>query len=125
MDYAVYEATNADGNILMLINIIESNDLPFNDSDKGVKGPVLLHHGYGTDGTTWLQTADFPSPTFPERLFNDGYDVWVAFGRGTIESRAHTTLDADENATEYWDFGVEDLAKVDIPTFITEILTVR
>ena len=68
--------------------------------------------------------------TLPTQLFEAGYDVWIAVPRGEPMSRANTTLDPDSSdpdtgAAAYWNFGVDDIAKEDIPAMINEVLTVR
>ena len=54
--------------------------------------------------------------------------MWIAYGRGTNYSRTHTSLDPDgtdpaTGAAAYWDFGIDDLATVDVPAMVNMILT--
>ena len=56
--------------------------------------------------------------------------MWIAYGRGSNYSRAHSSLDADgtdptTGAAAYWDFGVDDYTQVDIPALVNFILTTR
>ena len=71
-----------------------------------------------------------PPYTLPEVLFNAGYDVWIAYARGTKYSRTHTLFDPDSDdpdtgAAKYWDFAINELATLDISTLINEVLETR
>jgi len=70
------------------------------------KGPILLVTGATGDGLSWFDANDPTSPVLPERLFDDGYDVWFVNRRGTTHSKGHVTLDADAaaDAEAYWNW---------------------
>ena len=137
--YARHIVTTSDGYDLSMVRLIDTltdGDLSGPFAGAGSRGPVLLQHGVGADGLSWVQglsdmSQDPTSPlTLPEYLFAQGFDVWIANARGTRYSRTHTTLDPDgldpaTGAAAYWDFGVDEMAKEDIPAEINEILTIR
>lgn len=134
--YDRHKVTTSDGYELTMVRLTDTvtdGDVFGAFADAGSKGPVMLLHSAADDGYSWLKGFSLLSgspPTLPETLFNAGYDVWIANLRGTPNSRTHTMFDADSDdpdtgAAKYWDFGVEELSKTDIPASINEILTTR
>lgn len=130
--------TTTDGYELTLIRIRKGSSSSLDDDEVGSNGPVLLHHGLYADGLAWLardlnSPFDIGEPNYlPETLFENKYDVWIANARGTFYSRGHATLNPDENdpaildgAAEYWNFGIDEAALIDIPAMINEILITR
>jgi hypothetical protein len=95
--------------------------------------PVLLWHGEFGSGEDWLDSATATISAFPTRLFNDSYDVWIGWRRGTTPSRDHIdpTFNADYNdadgtaASNYWNFSTTDVGRYDLPAVIQEISQVR
>ncbi|KAL5717638.1 sterol esterase [Ranunculus cassubicifolius] len=75
------------------------------------KQPVLLQHGVLVDGMTWLINS--PDQSLAFLLADNGFDVWIANGRGTRFSRKHATL--DPNSREYWNWSWDELAAYDLP----------
>ena len=74
--------------------------------------PVILWHGMGGSGATWLFNKK-NSPAFI--LSEAGYDVWLGNTRGNRYSRKHATLEPDADAAKFWDFtwekaGIHDVS---------------
>ena len=76
-------------------------------------GPVLLWHGEYGSGDDWLLTATKTVGAVPTRLWDSGYDVWIAYKRGTYPAKGHrdtSTHNAAYNASNgtlaknYWNF---------------------
>uniref|UniRef100_A0A2N9ESV2 Partial AB-hydrolase lipase domain-containing protein n=1 Tax=Fagus sylvatica TaxID=28930 RepID=A0A2N9ESV2_FAGSY len=87
--------TTKDGYILGMQRI------PVGRSNKTAdRPPVLLQHGLLEDATTWLLNS--PDKSLAFILADNGFDVWLANTRGTIASRGHTSLSANDPA--YWDW---------------------
>lgn len=57
-------------------------------------------------------------------LARNGFEVWLGSSRGTKYSRTHTTLDADVNRKEYWNFDWQEMGQHDLPAFINQILNI-
>ncbi|KAK4577436.1 hypothetical protein RGQ29_027797 [Quercus rubra] len=73
--------------------------------------PVLLQHGILMDAATWLFNS--PNKSLAFILADNGFDVWMGNNRGTISSRGHTSLSANDPA--YWDWTWEQLVSDDLP----------
>ena len=56
-------------------------------------GPVLMLHGMYTDGLAWFGVEDKFLAGVPTRLFDEGYDVWIGFKRGSFYARNHSNPD--------------------------------
>ncbi len=52
-------------------------------------------HGIQNDGLSWFERSDASKNALPMRLFDEGYDVYVANLRGTFSARGHDSLDPD------------------------------
>uniref|UniRef100_A0A2N9ESU7 Lipase n=1 Tax=Fagus sylvatica TaxID=28930 RepID=A0A2N9ESU7_FAGSY len=90
-----HQVTTKDGYILGMQRI------PVGRSNKTAdRPPVLLQHGLLADATTWLLNS--PDESLAFILADNGFDVWLANTRGTIASRGHTSLSANDPA--YWDW---------------------
>ena len=85
----------------------------------GTKGPLLLIHGYSSDGLTWFNRSDKEKSVVATQLYEEGFDVWIANIRGTRYSRTHRDL--DPAGDEYWDFDFSNMAKEDLPAMIEKI----
>ena len=83
--------------------------------------PVLLQHGVLADSSCWMCVGKDNS--LPFVLARAGLDVWVSSSRGTVYSRDHVTLDADEGH-EFWEFTWQDMSQKDLPAFVDHILKV-
>ena len=54
------------------------------------------------------------------KLFDYGFDVFIANKRGTFYGRKHDTL--DPNSAAYWDWATDEIATDDIPFMVNTIL---
>lgn len=67
----------------------------------------------------------------PERLYDEGYDVWVSTRRGGLYSNGHASdvegvsTYKDTNPAEYWDFDQQDVGEQDIAALVSYILSTR
>lgn len=74
--------------------------------------PVVVKHGYLCDATSWFGNPDsFLMDPIPIRLFNDGFDVWIASDRGTQFGQEHETL--DKHDPEFWAWSWTEMGKYD------------
>ena len=81
------------------------------------RAPIILMHGLSCDAESWVRVDSDTPPVedvagpLPLRLFDDGFDVWMASNRGTKYCQEHETLDI--NSKEYWDFSWVEMGKYD------------
>ena len=78
LDWKSYKVTGADGYITTLWNITGDNRNP----PESPRGPILLQHGWWSDGTGWMARSDATSNAFPTKLHELGFDVWISNNRG-------------------------------------------
>ena len=71
----VHTTETDDGFLLTLVNIMGTQDT--NKQDKSKAKPVLLMHGSRTNFYSFFEKTDDSLPSVPERLANDGYDVYL------------------------------------------------
>ncbi|CAL8131355.1 unnamed protein product [Orchesella dallaii] len=83
------------------------------------KRPILVFHGLAAAAQSWIIQPGNRNLAFT--LADAGYDVWLANMRGTTPSKNHTHLNADKDS-DYWDFGTEQVATLDLPLMIDLIL---
>jgi lysosomal acid lipase/cholesteryl ester hydrolase len=85
--------------------------------------PVFLQHGLLDCSLSWFLHSDkyssslFRNRALPYILSKMGFDVWVGNNRGTKYSMQGS------DRKDYWNFGFDELAKYDVPAFITGVLT--
>ncbi|KAJ0112812.1 hypothetical protein Patl1_01930 [Pistacia atlantica] len=72
--------------------------------------PVLLQHGLLSDGFVWL--ASPPEQALSFLLADNGFDVWIANGRGTVYSLGHKSFSPD-NAT-LWGWSWDEMVAYDL-----------
>ena len=48
--------------------------------------------------------------------------MWLGNNRGTLNSRRHVDLDADLDASEFWDFSHHEKGAFDLPTMAKKII---
>lgn len=116
-DHDEYTVTTSDGYILTLYRIPGF----LNETKPYAKKPVvLLQHGLDGDATHWAINSADKAPAF--NLVSEGFDVWLGNNRGCRYSVSHTTLDAEKNKPQFWDFDFEDMGLKDVPAEIDFIL---
>jgi len=59
--------------------------------------PIVLQHGLAESSATWL--VQNLSISFPFRLVDEGFDVWILNNRGNINSHEHVNM-TSHNYTE-------------------------
>ena len=91
-------------------------------ADEDKKGPVLHLHTAFNDCLSWFDSEDPAIDSIPLQLAKAGYDVWIGCGRGTFLSRTHETLDADDDAEEYWNYDSKILGENDTAAFVAGII---
>ena len=74
----------------------------------GTKGPVILTPGFGTSALAY--TIDTTETTFPEYLYERGYDVWILDYR--------SSPDLPSAATQHT---LDDIARYDYPAAVAEV----
>lgn len=119
------KATTNDGYELTMAHITSDEE-----GNLATKGPLLLLHDQKRDGRSFFTYYDTFSDPLTQRLFDDGWDLWIANTRGTKYSRTHTSLDADgadeaTGAKAYWNFDTTTVAAQDVPAMINKILETR
>ena len=126
LDYTweAHEVKTNDGYLLTMFRII-GDETGASLPDQGSKGPLLIQHGFMTDSISWFDISDSTRPALPVRLFQEGFDVWLGNNRGTMNSRRHVDLDADEDAWSYWDFSHHEFAAFDVPQMTAKIAQVN
>jgi len=83
-----------DGNIIEWVK-----EEPPHEGPRLFKQAILLHHGIDMSANSWFSTENDPlyelnNPSeipsaLPIRLFEEGYDVWLANNRGVEHSLRH------------------------------------
>ncbi|KAF6173561.1 hypothetical protein GIB67_037474 [Kingdonia uniflora] len=106
-----FEVKTEDGYVLSMQRIPEGRVGGIGGKDKK---PVLLQHGVLVDGMTWLLNS--PEQSLAFILADNGFDVWIANGRGTRYSLGHATLQSTD--AKYWNWSWDELALYDLPATI-------
>ena len=78
------------------------------------QGPILIQSSMGTSPDQWLDYYFMEDPTknaVPLHLYDDGFDVFFSFSRGTEPSRVHDTYSAMDE--KFWDFTWYELGMYD------------
>jgi pimeloyl-ACP methyl ester carboxylesterase len=81
----------------------------------GGKGPVLVVHGMFQSSGVFV-TNEKESLAF--QLVEEGYDVWLGNNRCVYEQH----IKYNSKDSEYWDWGIEDLAIHDFPSMLNYVL---
>ncbi|KAI8465183.1 MAG: Alpha/Beta hydrolase protein [Monoraphidium minutum] len=110
-----YEVTTEDGYILALYRIPHGR---YRNTQRGPKPIVFLQHGVTLASSSFVVLNANESLAFV--LADAGFDVWMGNTRGNVYSSGHVTLSRFED--EFWQFGIDQLALIDLPTKIDFIL---
>ncbi|KAJ3070160.1 cholesterol esterase, partial [Quaeritorhiza haematococci] len=84
------------------------------------KPPILLWHGFAGSSDVFLCHVS-TKLNLALVLADAGFDVWLANSRGNKYSSEHETLQPTD--PKFWDFGLDELAKYDVPAVVDNILT--
>lgn len=99
--WEAFKVTTDDGFILTTFHITEKFN--YTIPRDPTLAPVMMMQGYLCDATAFVAWA-VPGENKPEafRLFDDGFEVFLASNRATKYCQEHLTLDI--NTPEYWDW---------------------
>ena len=107
--------TTSDGYILTMMKMWNDSEEMQEKREEFEMEPIFLQHGLAMWGGSFFE---FPLPEgsedlryTPYILADEGYVVYIGSGRGSIYSQQHETLDATEDAEEFWDFSYQDFDK--------------
>jgi len=67
--------------------------------------PLVLHHGLGMNADSWIMHATNSRESLPLLLHENGYDVWVANNKGTLDYSFGSPEQSKDDAS-YWDLTV-------------------
>ena len=105
-----FEITTDDGYILTTFRVTGNKNMEVTPDES--LNPVMLMHGLGCDATSWVDPGWEPfGDPLPLRLFNRGFDVYMASNRGTKYCQQHETLALD--TPEYWAFSWAEMGLYD------------
>ena len=85
--------------------------------------PLLLMHGLLDNSFGFLVNEEKNNLVF--QLIEDGYDVWLGNVRGGMRSTEHLDVrnyDHTNPFNRYWDFSLDEMALLDLPSMIDYIL---
>lgn len=86
---------------------------------EGRRIPVLLQHGLLQGGDNWVLNP--PGQSLGFILADEGFDVWIANGRGTRWSHGHASIPKSDR--KYWDWTWSELAEYDLPAMLEFVMT--
>ena len=102
-----------------------------NKQDKSKAKPVLLMHGANDNLFSFFGKTDDSLPSVPERLVNDGFDVYLYQRHGGLYQKNRL----DENGVpidpdtipnnEFWDFTSEEIGEVSLQKLVYAIIDDR
>jgi lysosomal acid lipase/cholesteryl ester hydrolase len=87
-------------------------------SQSANRPPVLFMHGFMMNSEVWVCLPN-EQQCLPFILAEQGYDVWLGNNRGNKYSHKH--LQYKPHAENFWDFSMDEIALIDIPTMINVI----
>ncbi len=112
-----YPVETTDGFILRLYRIPYGVSNSTNPTTKD-KPVVLLHHGVTLASSSF--TCLDPNSSMAFYLADAGFDVWMLNTRGNTYSRGNRHYRSTDSA--YWYQSMDELALIDLPTQIDEVL---
>ncbi|EAT34383.1 AAEL013361-PA [Aedes aegypti] len=81
--------------------------------------PVLfLMHSFLSSSSDY--TVHGPRKSLAFSGFDEGFDVWLANGRGNTFSRSHRSMNPSQK--QFWDFSFHEVATLDLPAMIEYVL---
>ncbi|KAJ2451547.1 cholesterol esterase [Coemansia sp. RSA 2336] len=80
---------------------------------------VLFWHGFMLNSECFVCHPDWIN-ILPFRLAEAGFDVWLGNSRGNKYSYKHTKYVPSDR--QFWDFSIDEIATIDVPTTIDHIL---
>ncbi|CAH0561346.1 unnamed protein product [Brassicogethes aeneus] len=115
-----HDVTSKTGHILTLHRIPHAKEkIPLGNNQR--RPVALFQHGLLAASDSWLFRGE--DADLPYILSNAGYDVWLSNMRGNIYSNKHVKYDSKRDE-QYWNFGLEEVAKYDLPEIIDYVLTI-
>ena len=88
-----------DGFILTTFHMTGKRDQSVVDRDESLN-PIVLMNGLACDAASWVDSRDTSVRPIPFRLFDRGFDVYLASNRGTKYCQKHQTYTIDQ--PEFW-----------------------
>ncbi|XP_010603305.1 lipase member K isoform X1 [Fukomys damarensis] len=113
--YEKYDIVTKDGYILGTYRIPYGRRCPEKTAPKPV---VYLQHGLIASASDWI--CNPPDNSLAFLLADNCYDVWLGNSRGNTWSRKHLKL--SPRSSEFWAFGLDEMAKYDLPATIDLII---
>ena len=80
--WEAHELTTDDGFILTTFHVTGKRDQSVPERDETLN-PIVLMHGQACDATAWVGEGDRSVTPLPFRLFDRGFDIYLASNRGT------------------------------------------
>ncbi|KAJ2665082.1 cholesterol esterase [Coemansia sp. RSA 1200] len=88
-------------------------------SMRSTRPVVLFWHGFMLSSECFVCHPDWVN-ILPFRLAEAGYDVWLGNSRGNKYSYKHLRFTPEDR--RFWDFSIDEIATIDVPTTIDFIL---
>ena len=113
--WEAHKIRTEDGFILTTFHITGKKDHDITTDPN--RAPIIIMNGTECDAESWVNVDPDDPPVIgendplPLRLFDDGFDIWLASNRGTKYCQEHETLDI--NTEKYWDFTWVEMGKYD------------
>lgn len=100
--WEAFKVTTDDAYVLTTFRITSKKGYQVVERDETLN-PVMLMHGLACDATSWVDPSWGPvTLPLPLRLFDRGFDVYMASNRGTKYCQEHETLAVDD--PDFWAF---------------------
>ena len=119
MDVEDHYPVTDDGYVLCLHRLVPGHLSSRSASDiadtLASRPTVLLWHGFMMSSEVFMCS---PNGNLAAMLLDAGYDVWLGNTRGNRYSCKHVKLDRNTNEREFWRFGLDELARFDLPNSV-------